>query len=250
MAAELQKRIRSGHWSPDEALPSEARLMAEFSVSRVTVRLALKSLEERRLIYKQQGRGTFVRPLQHGLSKETSTIIEAFRKAGIEPEVKILGLDQMAFPEYIADKVEMQGQNGVRLRRLYSHEGTPIALVSLYVPLSMSGVAYMLADSANSHETIYSILEQRMGVVIKEARHIIKTAALDDTDASALQLSPGNVCLCMERITYSMQSHPIEMMIYTYPPGRMQFEMLLPRDDKKLTARASEHSHDVQGLDF
>ena len=78
MADELQKRIQSGHWLADTALPSEARLMEEFNVSRVTVRLALKSLEEKRLIYRQQGRGTFVRPLQHELSRETSTIIEAF----------------------------------------------------------------------------------------------------------------------------------------------------------------------------
>ncbi|WP_167558675.1 UTRA domain-containing protein [Bradyrhizobium canariense] len=129
-----------------------------------------------------------------------------------------------------------------RWSRRYSHEGIPIALVSLYVPLSMSGVAHMLADDTNSHETIYSILEQRMGVVIKEARHIIKTTALDDLDASALRMSPNDVCLCMERITYSMQNHPIEMMIYTYPPGRMQFEMLLPRDDKKLKATAGDEA--------
>src|SRR3984957_21302147 len=67
MADELQKKIRSGHWLADTALPSEARLMEEFNVSRVTVRLALKSLEEKRLIYRRQGRGTFVRPLQHEL---------------------------------------------------------------------------------------------------------------------------------------------------------------------------------------
>lgn len=246
MADELQNRIQSGHWLADTALPSEARLMEEFNVSRVTVRLALKSLEEKRLIYRQQGRGTFVRPLQHELSRETSTIIEAFREAGIEPEVKILGLDKMIFPQNISDKLEMQGQSGVRLRRLYSHEGIPIALVSLYVPLSMSGVAYMLADDANSHETIYSILEQRMGVVIKEARHVIKTTALDDFDASALRMSPNDVCLCMERVTYSMQNHPIEMMIYTYPPGRMQFEMLLPRDEKKLKAIAGDKPQPVR----
>jgi DNA-binding GntR family transcriptional regulator len=104
----------------------------------------------------------------------------------------------------------------------------------------MSGLAYMLADDANSHETIYPILEQRMGVVIKEARHVIKTTALDDFDASALRMSPNDVCLCMERVTYSMQNHAIEMMIYTYPPGRMQFEMLLPRDEKKLKAIAGD----------
>ena len=42
---------------------------------------------------------------------------------------------------------------------------------------------------------------------------IIKTTALDDLDAAALRMSPNDVCPCMERITYSMQNHPIEVIL-------------------------------------
>jgi len=117
--------------------------------------------------------------------------------------------------------------------------------VSLYFPLSMSGVAYMLADDANSHETIYSILEQRMGVVIKEARHIIKTTALDDFDAAALHMSPNDVCLCMERITYSMQNHPIEMMTTLVLPVEYSSRcccrgMTRSQDDSRCKAQAAK----------
>ncbi len=118
---------------------------------------------------------------------------------------------------------------GVKLRRLYSHNKAPIALVTLYVPLSMSGIAYLLVESANLHETTYSLFENKMGIKIKEAKHAIKTVAIDKSDAADLHMRPNDICLEMERITYSVQGTPLELMTYVYPPNRMQFEITLPR---------------------
>ena len=56
----LQERIRKGEFGEDERLPSEARLMEEFSTSRITVTRALKELELRGIIYRIKGKGSFV----------------------------------------------------------------------------------------------------------------------------------------------------------------------------------------------
>lgn len=232
----LRQRISGDKLGPNDALPSENQLIEEFRVSRVTVRQALAILEKQGLIYRQQGRGTFVRPpkLQHELSRQTTTIIEALRSHGIKPEVKILELEHCVFPPDIANALQMEGAEGAKLRRLYSHQRIPIALVTLYVPLSLSGVAHMLGKDENAHETIYSIFEQKMGITIKEARHVIKTVELDAADARVLNMRPKDICLAMERLTFSMQGHPLELMTYIYPPGRMSFEMTLPRENSDL----------------
>jgi GntR family transcriptional regulator len=73
-----------------------------------------------------------------------------------------------------------------------------------------------------------------MGIVIKEARHVIKTVELSGADAMVLNMSPGDVCLAMERLTFSKQGHPMELMTYIYPPGRMSFEMTLPRENSNM----------------
>ena len=52
--------MESGALAPYERLPSEQALQDEFSVSRVTVRLALKELASRGLIRSHRGRGSFV----------------------------------------------------------------------------------------------------------------------------------------------------------------------------------------------
>src|SRR5262245_17608903 len=56
----LTARITTGEWKPGTYLPNENDVARELGVSAGTARKALKALEERRLIVRRQGRGTFV----------------------------------------------------------------------------------------------------------------------------------------------------------------------------------------------
>jgi GntR family transcriptional regulator, transcriptional repressor for pyruvate dehydrogenase complex len=58
----LIEAIVNGRYGPDEALPSEAELAALTSVSRLTIREAVKALQARGVVRVEQGRGTFVNP--------------------------------------------------------------------------------------------------------------------------------------------------------------------------------------------
>ena len=59
----LHRAIKSGAYGPEEKLPTEHDLAAEFQVSRPVVRDALRKLREKRLIYSRQGAGSFVRQI-------------------------------------------------------------------------------------------------------------------------------------------------------------------------------------------
>ena len=59
----LHRAIKSGAYGPEERLPTEHDLAAEFQVSRPVVRDALRKLREKRLIYSRQGAGSFVRQI-------------------------------------------------------------------------------------------------------------------------------------------------------------------------------------------
>src|SRR5215211_6745210 len=64
VADRLRPPIESGEWPAGHKLPSESQLMAQFGVSRVTVRLAVGALRAEGLILTRQGRGSFVRDRQ------------------------------------------------------------------------------------------------------------------------------------------------------------------------------------------
>jgi GntR family transcriptional regulator len=59
----LRERIVSGAYAADGRLPSEARLVAEFDVSRATIRSALGVLTAEGLVRRRHGAGTFVSQL-------------------------------------------------------------------------------------------------------------------------------------------------------------------------------------------
>ncbi|WP_433114309.1 GntR family transcriptional regulator [Micromonospora sp. CA-246542] len=63
VADELRHRIEAGAIPPGSLLPSEATLMAEFSVARGTVREALALLRSEGLVMTEVGRGTYARPI-------------------------------------------------------------------------------------------------------------------------------------------------------------------------------------------
>lgn len=238
----LEQRVKSGASKLSEMLPSETNLMKEFGVSRITVRHALAHLEKRGLIVRRQGKGTFLKAphLKQQLNWQAKTIVEALREKGIEPEVTILGLEQIDPPERVCEVLETGGSPVTRLRRVYRHDGVPIALVYLYLPLAMSGVAHVLARDDHLKETTYSVFENELHITIKEAKHIIRTMELDAEAAKALDMKPGEPCLTMDRITYSSQGTVLEVMTFYYPTDRFQFEITLPRHEKGIALKMSE----------
>ncbi|MFG2000378.1 FadR/GntR family transcriptional regulator [Spirillospora sp. NPDC048911] len=62
LAVELVQRIVRGEHPPGTALPAEPALCETYSVSRTTVREAVKMLQEKGLVQVRQGAGTMVTP--------------------------------------------------------------------------------------------------------------------------------------------------------------------------------------------
>lgn len=89
----MLRAIKSGAYEPDERLPTEHELAAEFQVSRPVVRDALKRLRDQGLIYSRQGSGSFVRsfglkePLGFGQMENISHLQQCYEfRLTLEPE--------------------------------------------------------------------------------------------------------------------------------------------------------------------
>ena len=65
----LKDGLASGRWAPGALMPSEAELVGQFSVSRMTVNRAIRELQTEGLIHRSQGVGTFAAPL-HRVSRD------------------------------------------------------------------------------------------------------------------------------------------------------------------------------------
>ena len=89
----MQRAIKSGAYRPEERLPTEHELAAEFEVSRPIIREALRRLREQGLIHSRQGAGSFVRrvglrqPLGFGALENVGDLLNCYQfRLTIEPE--------------------------------------------------------------------------------------------------------------------------------------------------------------------
>ena len=66
----LKEDIRNKIYKPGDRMPSEIELEKQYSVSRITVRRAIKELCEENILIRKQGKGTFVAPKNTELARE------------------------------------------------------------------------------------------------------------------------------------------------------------------------------------
>ena len=136
LAETLRLRIAEG---ASGALPSEAALGAEFSVSRVTVRRALEALREEGLVHSRRGAGWFVAvdPIRQPLGRIT-TLEGALEAAGAVPSRRVLEFAFEPAPPEVAKTLGLpdggDGGESLRVTRLNLADGEPFALVTVWVP--------------------------------------------------------------------------------------------------------------------
>ena len=80
----LIERIINGIYPPGSKLPPENQLREEFNVSRSTIRTAVSRLEDRKLVHRQRGVGTYI-SVHQNISNPLNEFIE-FRKLIQEAE--------------------------------------------------------------------------------------------------------------------------------------------------------------------
>lgn len=99
VAQALESRISQAVYAPGDKLPSEARLCAEFGVSRTVMREALSGLKSRGMLNSSQGRGVYVSEGAHiaplALDPKAAVSAEAVLKllelrAGFEVQAAVL----------------------------------------------------------------------------------------------------------------------------------------------------------------
>jgi GntR family transcriptional regulator len=97
------------------------------------------------------------------------------------------------------------------------------------LPLALKEHAEFLQDERAPSETTYTILEKKLGVVIKDARHVIKARNATRDVARALRIKTGAPILVLERLTTDIDGQPLEYDVCHYHSERYRFSVTVPR---------------------
>ena len=134
----LRDGIESGVYGPGDVFPSEAALMAEHSLSRITVRRAISELQREGLVISRQGAGTFVAdPARAGAQCLVSFTSDVLRH-GRTPGSELISLRRQAGPDFAARHLGLlRDTELVHIKRLRSVDGQPVFLSDAYIPAAV-----------------------------------------------------------------------------------------------------------------
>ena len=139
IADALREKIHAGELKPGDALPTESSLQEAFSVSRVTVRQALKRLTEEQIIESIQGSGSYVKEerVNYDIYQLTGFYEKlANRNVDTHSDVKIF--EVIKADARLAGKLDLNPDDKVwHVKRVRFIKQKPVNLEETWMPLAM-----------------------------------------------------------------------------------------------------------------
>lgn len=203
------------------SLPSEPELSELFSVNRGTIRHALQVLEREGLIYREKGKGTFIRRrrVEMDLSYLCSTT-EDMKNRGWEPGTTVLNVARVVPREHIRESLKLsEGEKVWEIFRSRSANGEPISLQRVFFPeLLMPNM-----DEQNLQGSFYDMWQQEFSIKPHEGEQTIRTRAATDEEAALLQIDNASPIFEITRLTYDVNGTPFEYLISVWRGDRYDF---------------------------
>jgi GntR family transcriptional regulator len=193
---ELRHRVASG--GPDARLPTENELMAEFGVSRNTVRTALGRLQAEGLLERERGRGTFVArvELERRLPGPYS-LAHSIQESGLEEHSDVRARRIVHPPAHAAASLGLPaGESVVFIARLRYAGDEPVAIDRSWLPRSLAEPLLAVDLSAGS---LYDALAAS-GVRVTGGTELIRPVIGTKADRRLLRLPEGEAALAIERV--------------------------------------------------
>jgi GntR family transcriptional regulator len=203
----------------DDAIPSERELCARFGLARMTVRKALDHLVLEGHLHRVPGKGTFVARPKIGLRLQLASFSEGMRARGLEPGSIELARRVTPAGRRVARELGLALEAPVHvIERLRTADGVPMGIERNHFPAVLTPG---LLDEPLKGRSLFTVLEERYGIVFDEGEQVIEAGVADGTDARLLGLSEGSAVLLHQRRARA-GGHPVEFAVSTYRADRYQ----------------------------
>ena len=200
----LRASVRQGLLRPGAAIPGERALAERLDISRTTVRRAIKTLVDERLLVQRPGTRTSVAQRVEKPVSLFAGFSQDMRARGLRPGSIWLGRE--TGPALPAEAFELSLSPGApvcRLRRLRTADDLVMALEVSTVPVRF------LPDPSLIEDSLYAALEKRGTVPVRALQRMRATVA-GHAAADQLGVQPGAPLFDMERRCFNEAGDTVE----------------------------------------
>jgi DNA-binding GntR family transcriptional regulator len=224
----LRRQIHGGRWLTGDQLPSEAELMAQHRVSRITVRHALADLAAEGLIERLQGKGSFVAPatIVQDLSR-LQGLSEALSYQGRAVRTEVLSLRPHRPAAAIGQVLGLQGAATCLLLHTVRYaDEHPISENHTWIH---PAVAPSLKASDLEQADLLTLYESRLGLRLARANVDIQADLATSAQCKRLELKAPSAILRLERTVYSATEQAVHHERSICHPSALSYRLNLAR---------------------
>ena len=221
----IRGMIESGELEEGELIPPERELCEMYGISRMTARQAVMELVNEGLLYRKQGKGTFVagKKIQQETARLTS-FTQDMRERGMEVSSVVLEFEVEGAGPVVSRMLRVApGAKIIRLRRLRNADREPMALETSHL---LYRVAKGVLGVDLASRSLYEELE-KAGVPILRADQTYEAVLVNESEAGHLGLSPGSPGILIERVTCDDSGKPFEYVKSVYRGDRYKIRSSL-----------------------
>lgn len=206
----LRDQIQSGALVPGDLIPSEAQLAKQLDVSQGTAKKAIDNLVWQRLLYRHQGKGTYVSRIDFN-----NSLFRFFTYGDAD------GKDQRIHKETTARRL-VPGSRDLRaklqvpaktqllyIERIGYSDRKPVLVE--YCHWRADVVPGLENEQVHIPDLFYALVVEKYGVPVTRAEETLTAEAADEETARKLEIAPQSPVVVLNRVTYTSNDQIIEV---------------------------------------
>lgn len=223
----LSEMIENEELKPGDMIPPEREICSIQQVSRMTVNKAIMSLVNEGILYREQGKGTFVAEPK---KKQTLTKLKGFTEEmldrGLKTETKIISFKINEVTKQIKSILKMpQGQNKViEITRLRIFNNEPLGIETVWLPYNL--FPNMTKDTVQG-QSLYRVFKEKYNYYPKKAKQTIEPVILNDYECELLNQNKGSIAMLFWRNTCTQDGVRIEYNKSVYRSDTYKYEITI-----------------------
>jgi GntR family transcriptional regulator len=223
----LQKEIVSGKHPVGARLPTESALCRRFSVSRHTVREALRHLRESGLVSPRQGSGTTVAAAEPSFYLHPVASVTDLMQYAVTTRYVVSGSRFVIADAKLARRLGCSpGRRWLHTEGLrYAPDGSPpICWTEVYVHAAYAGIRSLIGKKTGP---IYTWIEEMYDERVVEVIQTLRAVTVPEALAAKLKVPAGSAALEIERVYKSAKHRVIEVAFNLHPADRFSYSISL-----------------------
>ena len=241
----IRRHIEEGQWQVDQCIPSERELCEQYGISRTTVRQAINEAVNEGLLYRIQGKGTFVaRPKISQPLFQITGFTQTIRSRGLIPETRLLEAGTSASDVTLARILGLSISDELGYFRLLGlGSGQPMAIYESYLPRWLGDHIRPEVErrvAAGEAFVINEIVARHSGWAYLQAEQTYEVGQADEGAAGLLQLPRKAPVFVITSVFFNPENRPVEYRRATYRGDKYQFHVTRRVDFNRKTKEEAE----------